>query len=117
MSPCRICEAKCCKYFALELDTPRSKEDFEKIRWYIAHKGVTVFVDSRKWFLDVANECRHLTKDHRCEIYDKRPLVCRDHSHYDCERDTDVFDHDHTFKTLEDLDRYLDKRFRRKPRK
>ncbi|MBD3379472.1 MAG: YkgJ family cysteine cluster protein [Candidatus Omnitrophica bacterium] len=114
MSPCRKCEAKCCRYFALQLDTPRTKEDFEKIRWYLAHKGVTVFVDKRKWFLDVSNECRFLGKDHRCLIYDKRPLVCREHSPYECERDTSDFEHELTFNTLEELDLYLDRRFRRK---
>lgn len=117
MSPCRECVAKCCRYFALELDKPRSRDDFEKIRWYLAHKNVTIFVDKRKWFLDVDNECRYLGKDHRCMIYEKRPQVCREHSPYDCERDTSDFDHDHIFRKLEELDEYIEKRFRRNKKK
>jgi uncharacterized protein len=55
--PCRECEAKCCKYFALQIDTPKRKSDFENIRWYLAHENVSVFVDKRKWFLNVDNKC------------------------------------------------------------
>jgi len=114
MSPCHKCGAKCCRYFALQLDTPRSRADFENIRWYLAHKKVTIFVDGGKWFLDVGNECRYLTADHRCRIYDKRPLVCREHDTYECERHPGDFGHEHTFKKLEELDRYIEKRFKSK---
>lgn len=115
--PCEGCSAKCCRYVALQIDTPRSKEDFEKIRWYLAHKGITVFVEKKKWYLDIANECRFLKKDHRCGIYEKRPLVCRNHSPYDCERNDSVFGHEHVFSSIDELDTYIFLRFRRNKRK
>jgi uncharacterized protein len=114
---CEGCEAKCCRYFALQIDTPRTKEDFEKIRWYLAHRDVTVFVEKRKWFLDVANECRYLTKEHGCAVYEKRPLVCREHSTYDCERVSDEFDHNVAFGSMEELDKYLKEKKRKRRKK
>ncbi len=116
-SLCEECSARCCRYFALQIDTPRTKEDFEKLRWYISHKAVTLFVEKRKWYLDVANECRYITEDHRCSIYEKRPLVCREHSTYDCERQNDQFEHEEVFSSVEELDLFVEKRFRRKKRR
>ena len=117
MTPCRKCDAKCCRYFALQIDTPRTKEDFEDVRWYLAHKKVTVFIENRKWYLDVGNECRYLTKDHRCSVYDKRPLVCREHDVSECERLPGDFDHDFTFRNMKEFDKYMEKRFRGKRRR
>ena len=112
---CRKCESKCCRYFGLQIDTPRRKEDFENIRWFLAHKGVTVFVESKKWYLELDSRCRYLTKANRCRIYDKRPLICREHSSTTCENALDKkFDHEHIFRNLPDFDKYLSKRFNRK---
>ena len=110
---CVKCQAKCCRYFALQIDTPKTKPDFETIRWYLVHQKVTVFIDKRRWFLDVANECRFLTKAHGCSIYEKRPLICREHSTYDCERNSDNFDHEKVFRSIDEFDEYLDRRFRK----
>ena len=114
MSPCRTCESKCCRYFALQIDTPRSRDDFENIRWYIAHKGVMIYVKNRKWYMDISNKCRFLTKDFKCSIYDKRPLMCREHSPKECERTAGDFGFSHVFHTLKDLDKYIEDRFSRK---
>src|SRR3990167_3200232 len=32
---CDHCTAKCCRYFALPLDTPKTQRDFDFIRWYL----------------------------------------------------------------------------------
>lgn len=114
---CKKCDAKCCRYFALHIDTPRKKHDFENIRWYLAHKGVTIFVEKRKWYLEIANECRYLKGDHKCGIYDKRPLICREHSTKTCEHVFDKFEHDYIFNSLEKFDKYLDKRLHRRNKK
>ena len=75
MSPCRKCSAECCQYVALQIDTPRSKAEFENIRWYLAHKKVFVYIEKREWFLEIRTACRYLTADHRCTIYHKRPDI------------------------------------------
>ncbi|MFH1305663.1 MAG: YkgJ family cysteine cluster protein [Candidatus Omnitrophota bacterium] len=118
MSPCKKCKAECCKYFALQIDTPTAKGDFEDIRWYLAHKHSSVFIEKRKWYLEIAGECRYMTKDHKCRIYDKRPRVCRDHSLETCEgRGSGGFEHEITFNNMEEFDRYLKKRFKKKKKR
>lgn len=117
MSPCRKCDAKCCRYFAFQISAPRTKHDIENIRWYLAHKGVTVFIDRRRWHIEVANKCRYLMKNHRCRIYDKRPAICREHSITSCEAVAGDFSHDYVFKNMKEFDKYLEeKKARRKKR-
>ncbi len=117
MSPCRKCSADCCKYIAKQLDTPRSKEEFEHIRWYLAHKRVKVFIEKRKWYLEIFTDCKYLTPSNMCSIYETRPLICREHDAKDCEFHVDSMEHDHYFQCLEEFDEYLTKRFSRKPTK
>jgi len=76
----------CCRYFALPIDTPESREDFDDIRWYLCHEDISVFVEDGDWYLNVKNKCRHLSeKDYRCLIYDHRPTICRKYKHSDCD--------------------------------
>ncbi|MBD3426517.1 MAG: YkgJ family cysteine cluster protein [Candidatus Omnitrophica bacterium] len=117
MTLCTDCGAKCCKYFAMQIDAPKNKNDFENIRWYLAHRDVSVYIDKRRWYLEIKNECEHLTVDHRCAIYEKRPLICQEHDAYTCEKDFDDFGHEHVFHNIDEFDRYLKKRFGGKKRK
>ncbi|MBU1084084.1 MAG: YkgJ family cysteine cluster protein [Candidatus Omnitrophota bacterium] len=112
MLSCKKCEAKCCKYFVLQIDTPKEKDDFENVRWYLAHKEINVFIDKRKWYLEVRNECRYHTKENGCRIYSTRPDICREHSVSTCEFMTGDFEHGKVFTKLEDLDKYLAERFK-----
>ncbi|MEC7678378.1 MAG: hypothetical protein VX694_03850, partial [Planctomycetota bacterium] len=36
---CEYCTAKCCHYFALAIDEPVNRRDFDFIRWYLLHDG------------------------------------------------------------------------------
>jgi uncharacterized protein len=109
---CTRCVAKCCRYFMLQIDTPATKDDFENIRWYLCHEGTTVFVEKRKWYLHVDQNCRHLLPNGRCGIYDKRPAICREHDPGECEFESD-YRPDLQFTCIEELDEYLEKRFSR----
>ncbi len=111
---CERCGAKCCRYFALEIDTPRTLEDFDEIRWYLAHKKVVVFVDKRKWFLQVFSDCSFLTRRGECAIYEDRPLICRDHPADDCEGISNEFGHRHVFRSVAEIDGYTALRFGKK---
>lgn len=115
---CKTCPSKCCRYIALYIDPPKHKADFEHIRWYLTHKGVSVFIEKRKWYLEIQNICTHLTKDNRCDIYETRPLICREHSTVDCENSSDDFNHSHIFHDIHSFDKYLNTRFakKRKPK-
>jgi Fe-S-cluster containining protein len=86
---CDYCIAKCCRYFALPIETPTDREVYEFIRWFLLHDRATVFKEDDDWYLLVHNECQHLQPDNRCGIYETRPQVCRDYSTKDCEYEDD----------------------------
>jgi len=77
--PCDDCTAKCCKYFALQIDSPKTQKDHDHIRWYLLHEHIAVWVQGRDWFLEIRTPCRHLLPDNRCGIYETRPQICREH--------------------------------------
>lgn len=83
---CKKCDAKCCRYFALPIETPEDWDDFDDIRWYLCHKDVTVFVEDGDWYLNVQNTCRYLSeKDYRCQNYELRPRICRKYDTENCD--------------------------------
>jgi Fe-S-cluster containining protein len=78
--PCGECQALCCRYLATEIDPPRSRRDFDDIRWYLFHQGVSVFIDhDGAWFLAFDSVCRELDPSGRCRRYAERPQLCREH--------------------------------------
>ena len=102
---CEHCTAKCCRYFALPIDKPDCRADFEFIRWYLLHEYAAVFVDDDAWYLIVHTSCKHLQSDHRCGIYETRPQICRDYSNDNCEYDDD-YTYDRYFETPEQIDEF-----------
>lgn len=86
---CDHCTAKCCRYFALPIEEPTEKRDWEFIRWYLLHEAATVFKEDDTWYLLVHTVCKHLGKDNRCGIYTTRPLICQEYSTDKCEYEDD----------------------------
>lgn len=82
---CSYCTAKCCRYFALPIDTPTSWDDFDNMRWYIMHGRTSIFIDGGTWYLLVYGDCKNLLPDNRCGVYDTRPAICRSYSTDNCE--------------------------------
>lgn len=78
--PCHKCTGKCCKYFALELDQPTTIHDFENLKWYLLHENTMIFHDEGSWFLQINNKCKYLGNDYSCQIYHKRPSICKEYS-------------------------------------
>ena len=110
---CEHCTAKCCRYFALPIETPTSFRDFEFIRWYLLHDRASVFTEDDDWYLLVHTVCKHLGDDHMCGIYETRPQICRDYSTDNCEYEDD-WTYDHYFETPEQVDEYMDGVLRKK---
>jgi Fe-S-cluster containining protein len=108
--------AKCCLYFALEIDTPTSRDDFSDMLWYIAHDKIEIFVEDKKWYLKVLNRCRMLNEYNMCSIYDRRPNICREYSIQNCEYEAES-ENDLHFKTFDELHEYMEKRFKKKKKK
>ncbi len=106
-SLCDHCSAKCCKYFALPIDTPKDRQDYDYIRWYLLHEGASVFVDEGTWHLLVHSRCRHLQSDNRCGIYETRPQICRDYTTDKCEYEDDWV-YEQYFETPEQVEEYME---------
>ena len=107
-SQCEKCTGLCCRYFALPIETPETREDFDDIRWYLCHKDITVFVEEGEWYLNVKNKCRHLSeKGHRCLIYGKRPQICRKYKHGDCDFIEGEYDYELHFTSDKEMEEYI----------
>lgn len=104
---CEHCTAKCCRYFALPIDTPKKWEDFDHLRWYMIHGEVSLFVEDETWFLMVHADCQHLQDNHMCGIYYERPQICRDYSTDNCEYEDDVC-YEKFFETAEQIWEYAE---------
>ena len=106
-------KSKCCQYVTQNIDKPTSMKDFDLLLWQISHKNTHIFKDEEGWFLLMLNGCTHLLDDGRCGIYEKRPLICRDHSNDYCEFDVSIEDGSELyFDGYDALDKYCRKRFK-----
>ena len=120
--PCTECKAKCCRYVAVEIDSPTCKQGYDTVRWYLLHKNVQVYVDHGKdWFVEFATDCEVLQPDFMCGDYEARPQICREHGWPvgSCEFFEDPCRH--YFKGVKDFEAYLenkgiDWRWKRRPK-
>lgn len=112
---CQRCtNSKCCTYITQQLDTPRSKYDFEILLWQVSHEGVGAYKDSDGWFLLVEGRCGHLQPNGNCGIYADRPTICRSHDNDFCEYDAPAEDgFDLYFPDYPSLLAYCKKRFKK----
>jgi uncharacterized protein len=107
---CSYCTAKCCRYFALPIETPDTVQDLDFVRWYLLHDRASVFIEDDTWYLLVHTDCKHLRSDHLCGIYETRPQICRDYTTESCEYDDDAV-YDMYFETAEQVAEYMEARF------
>jgi len=109
---CDKCTGLCCRYFALPIETPEEKADYDDIRWYLCHKDINVFVEDGDWYINIRNKCRHLSEnDYKCRIYDKRPRICRQYSHRDCDYVEGEYDFDLYFTDDKQMEEYIKIKF------
>lgn len=104
---CEYCTGKCCRYFALPIDTPTSRRDFDFIRWYLLHDRASMFVEDDTWYLLVHTTCKHLQPDNRCGIYYTRPQICREYTTANCEYE-EGWTYEHYFETPEQIAEYAE---------
>lgn len=103
---CGKCKGLCCKYYTVIIDEPEDADDFDELRWFLAHKNNYIYLDEGDWHLNVASDCRFLGDEGRCNIYEHRPSVCRDFGHKEECEFTGDFDFDRVFRSLKDLEAY-----------
>ena len=112
---CDLCtSSKCCTYVTQQIDTPRSKYDFEILLWQVSHEQVGAYKDEDGWFVIFETPCSHLQPSGRCGIYADRPTICRSHSNDYCEFDAPAEDgFELWFPDYQSLLKYCKKRFRK----
>ena len=104
---CDHCIGKCCRYFSLPIETPSTWDDYDAIRWDLAHGQTIVYVEKGTWYLVVMTRCKYLTKKNLCGVYLDRPKICREYTTDDCEYDTNwIFEK--VFETAEQIWEYAE---------
>lgn len=111
---CSFCPGtKCCTYITQNIETPRSKYDFEHLLWQVSHEGIEIYKDEGDWYLMVSTRCQHLSPSGACNIYENRPQICRDYSNDWCEFDEPAEKNWQLhFRDYESMHRYCRKRFK-----
>lgn len=109
--PCKGCDAPCCKYIMIEIDSPDDPDDADVARWFVAHKGVSIRLLDGKWYVHISTPCLQLDENNRCKVYDVRPKICRAHPVDACERSDREECYDLVFNSLERFDKWLEEEY------
>ena len=115
---CEQCTGLCCRYFALPIETPEDRGDYDDIRWYLCHEGVSVFVEDDEWYINIDNKCRYLSdKDFKCHNYETRPKICRKYTTDDCDLIEGEYDYQLHFTDDKQMEEYMKVKFDNKVNK
>ena len=107
---CEHCTAACCHYLALPIDKPRTRRDYDDIRWYLMHHGITVFVEDGDWFVQYQTKCKSLGGDNLCQSYETRPEICEEYEPIGCDYSGDDYTYDELFTHHKQIEEYYHKR-------
>lgn len=110
-SLCNKCTGLCCRYFALPIETPEDKGDYDDIRWFLSHKDITVFIEDDDWYINIKNKCKHLAPGNGCRIYNKRPRICRGYTVRDCDLTEGEYDYELHFTNDKQMEEYIKIKF------
>jgi hypothetical protein len=117
---CAGCNGACCRYVAMEIDTPEDLDDFSNIRWYVAHKNVNVYVEEDgTWNVEFMTPCSYLNDEGLCTIHEdfvsgkiKRPAICREFTTDQCPHHNEYHE-TLKFTCMEEVDEYIEKIFKK----
>jgi uncharacterized protein len=105
---CEECNAKCCRTVAVALDKPTTKRQWEEIKWLVAHENTIVYKDNENdWVVEYTTNCKYIDENNKCNIYDKRPQICRTHKLETCVINGDGDYYKILFKEIDDVENYL----------
>ena len=107
---CEHCAAACCRYLAIPLDKPTSGRDYDDIRWYLLHEGVTVFVEEGDWYIQFQTKCKSLGRDNRCTVYETRPEICREYKDGECDYSDATYSYEHLFTHAKQIEEYYERK-------
>jgi len=106
---CQTCGAKCCQYFCFQIDEPDDFREFDDLRWYLCHEGISIHIDEGDWYISIENPCKMLTKGNLCSIYEDRPIICREYDPATCDHTGGDYEYDEEFTEPEQLEAYAKK--------
>ncbi len=110
---CADCNGKCCKYVAMEIDIPEVIEDFENIKWYVAHENIHVYIEEDgTWNIEFITKCKYLGKNNKCENYENRPEICKKYGQDECPFHND-YEESYSFRSIEDVEKYIEDVFKK----
>lgn len=108
MISCEECKGACCREVSVEMDAPKSIEDWDLIRWMVAHENVAVFMDHEgDWLVEFKTKCSKLSSENRCTIYKVRPKLCSDYPLDDCIMNGTEAAEKIRFDTMEEVEKYI----------
>ena len=108
MINCDKCNAECCREICVEMDKPETIEDWDLIRWMVAHEKVAVYLDDEDdWLVEIKTDCKYINPDRTCKIYNERPLICKEHKLDSCVKNAEGGEK-LRFNTVEEVDKYIE---------
>ena len=109
MMKCEDCRAECCREISVEIDVPETMQDWDTIRWMVAHENVAVYTDEEgDWLVEFKTKCAKLDTNNRCTIYKTRPKVCSEHPVDDCVMNSKDPAEKLRFDTIEEVEKYIE---------
>lgn len=117
---CTKCNAYCCRHVAVHIEKPRSKKDFDPIRWYLLHNNVWVSIDHEgDWLLEFKTDCKNISTKNKCKDYKNRPDICKNYpgEHEFCEGETEEKSYKYLFTNVSELDSYINSKVSERKRK
>jgi len=95
------------------------KNNYETIRWYVAHKNISVYVEEDGfWYVEFRTPCKYLDKD-KCSIHEKfaknkvkSPKICKEFKINQCPQFND-YEELYTFNKMKEVDNYIKNVFKK----
>lgn len=112
---CAKCKKSiCCSSINQKVPAPKSIYDFDHLLWQVSHENINIFKDADGWFLHIHSVCQHLGDRGVCQIYEERPMVCREYDNDYCEFDESIEEaSEYFFSSYKQFEKYCRKRFKK----
>ena len=107
---CDMCvEADCCTELTIEMAPPVTFEEWEEVRWMVAHKNVMVAQQQDGSWVNVFNTpCEKLLPGGKCGVYETRPLICQEYPLEVCPKNGTGPSWVQSFSTMEEVDTHME---------
>lgn len=109
---CRDCTAECCKHIGIPIDAPETWEDFQRIKHYVAHEGVSCYLDVEgDWIVEFITKCGQLNGN-KCMAWGTKeyPSICTEYEMKTCVMNEEGEWWEIIFKTPADVDAHCAKK-------